>query len=296
MAYSAAVSRYRKFTETYSLPSLPLIETNLLRYVAYLSSQGLTSSTISNYLSGLRAWVIALGGVEPTIWTPRLRLAVRAVSRTDSPPRQVSPITFPILSDIIHSLVYGHDSLMISSALLIHYFACLRASEICIDPNTGLAPLRDSVLFPSSDRMIFRVISSKTASRGFTVHIGCSNHPICAPCTLRYFMSQFPAPSTSYLFSTSEGVPLDYPTYNNSIKSLVARIGLDPQLYSTHSLRAGAATQAAQSGLQETQIQRLGRWKSDAYKLYMRPEPSSYSHFAPHLVHNIHPTPFTSNK
>ena len=39
--------------------------------------------------------------------------------------------------------------------------------------------------------------------------------------------------------------------------------------YSGHSLRRGAATSARGAGLSKDEIQLLGRWKSDCYRLYI---------------------------
>ena len=55
------------------------------------------------------------------------------------------------------------------------------------------------------------------------------------------------------------------------MQGAIRAAGLDPTGYSTHSLRAGAATDAAGLGFSEAQIQSLGRWRSQAYKLYIRP-------------------------
>ena len=40
-------------------------------------------------------------------------------------------------------------------------------------------------------------------------------------------------------------------------------------MWNGHSFRRGTATWAAQVGISETEIQTLGRWKSDAYKAYI---------------------------
>lgn len=269
---------------SFAISPFPLDEQKILRFIAFLASQNLASSTISNYLAGIRAWALALGGADPDLWTPRVRLAVKAVSRIDSPPRQVEPITFPLLCKIFSLLYFNHENLMLASALSLHYFACLRASELCLNPVTGWAPLRSSVQFPAPDRMVYSVPSSKNAPKGFVAHIGCSGHPICATCVIRYYLRSFPATPSDYLFPINGSAPLDYPSYNNYFKNLIKALGLDHRRYSTHSLRAGAATQAAHAGMSQNDIQRLGRWRSDAYKAYLRPPPSSYASLAPHLV------------
>ncbi|MFR9749507.1 site-specific integrase [Nocardia sp. 004] len=46
------------------------------------------------------------------------------------------------------------------------------------------------------------------------------------------------------------------------VKRYAARAGLDPELFSGHSLRAGFATQAALSGATDREIMRQGRWSN----------------------------------
>ena len=50
--------------------------------------------------------------------------------------------------------------------------------------------------------------------------------------------------------------------------------GLDASLYSGHSFRIGAATSAAQAGIQDSIIQALGRWSSGAFLVYVRTQRS----------------------
>ncbi|XP_072050355.1 uncharacterized protein [Amphiura filiformis] len=48
-------------------------------------------------------------------------------------------------------------------------------------------------------------------------------------------------------------------------------IGLDPEYFSPHSFRIGAATAAAMGGINDEKIKEMGRWKSSAFRLYIRP-------------------------
>eukprot|EP00741_Cyanophora_paradoxa_P002102 tig00000551_g2038.t1 len=47
----------------------------------------------------------------------------------------------------------------------------------------------------------------------------------------------------------------------------------DPRPLLPHSFRIGAATAAFEAGLPDYAIQLLGRWRSDAFQLYIRARP-----------------------
>ena len=136
--------------------------------------------------------------------------------------------------------------------------------------------------------MVYVCHSSKTAPHGFHVHVGCSGDPICAPCIMLHFLSSCPSDPASPLFRFSSGRVLSYSLYNSIIKRLIQLAGLDPSSYSSHSVRAGAATQAARAGLGPDSIKRLGRWRSQAYMAYLRPPPESYAELAPSLTTHSH--------
>ena len=46
----------------------------------------------------------------------------------------------------------------------------------------------------------------------------------------------------------------------------------NPQHYNCHSFRIGKATDMAQSGFSTEQIAIAGRWKTNAFKRYIKPE------------------------
>ena len=56
----------------------------------------------------------------------------------------------------------------------------------------------------------------------------------------------------------------------NMLNQLCIASGLNPSLYSGHSLRISATTSAAKRAVSDHLIQVLGRWRSDCYKVYIR--------------------------
>ena len=243
------------------------------------------------YLAAIRAWVVSLGLDPPMIWTPRVHLMIRAISRAHSLPRQAAPITYQHLTLMFQSLTGSRDHLIIASSISLQYFACLRASEICTDLEHSIMPLRSDISFliSPSPSMTFKVKSSKTNPHGFVVHLGCSGESICAGCINYHYLHSYPIPPSAPLYQFSTGQHLTYNIHNSNIKSLISLVGLDPSHYSSHSLRAGAATQAARAGLPREAIKRLGRWRSQAYEAYLRPPPEDYTALAPALTHPPHP-------
>jgi hypothetical protein len=56
-----------------------------------------------------------------------------------------------------------------------------------------------------------------------------------------------------------------------ALRVLCVALGLDPAMYSSHSLRIGGATDLAQSGGTEVECRLAGRWHSDVWQIYARP-------------------------
>ena len=72
------------------------------------------------------------------------------------------------------------------------------------------------------------------------------------------------------LFILQSGTPLTRTYLVTHLQSALQQAGLDQSQYNGHSFRIGAATTAAQQGIGDAMIQTLGRWRSDAYKVYIK--------------------------
>ena len=54
------------------------------------------------------------------------------------------------------------------------------------------------------------------------------------------------------------------------MKRIASEGGADPAAFANHSLRAGGTTDLLAAGVSETVVQKMGRWKSDTFKIYFR--------------------------
>ena len=54
------------------------------------------------------------------------------------------------------------------------------------------------------------------------------------------------------------------------VREALTELGFNPEEFAGHSFRIGAATAAAQAGIEDSVIRAIGRWKSDAFLRYVR--------------------------
>ena len=104
--------------------------------------------------------------------------------------------------------------------------------------------------------------------QGINTFLGKTDVTICpVQAVIQYIAVRSPNPGP--LFMLSEGTALTRGYLVSRVQAALRRAGLDDACYNGHSFRSGAATTAAQQGLQDLLIQTLGRWRSDAYKIYI---------------------------
>ena len=133
-------------------------------------------------------------------------------------------------------------------------------------------PLRPSIRLSYSDLAVDNpsdpgVISmqSKTdrGRRGAKVYFGKTGDSLCPIAAMEAYLSvrgSNPVP----LFLWESGVPLSKPSFVKHVRSALEQAGFPAKDYSGHSFRIGTATTAAVAGLEDSAIQILGRWPSNA--------------------------------
>jgi integrase len=120
-----------------------------------------------------------------------------------------------------------------------------------------------------ADHAVLRLRHSKTdvEKKGVDILLAATNDDLCPVEALRSLFGTDPQPDTSPLFRLQRGgFPKNY--LIDRIRVRLRAAGIDPTYYSGHSLRRRAAQEAADKGVPEQEIQLLGRWKSNAVRLY----------------------------
>ncbi len=75
---------------------------------------------------------------------------------------------------------------------------------------------------------------------------------------------------TSPLFHFDDGPPVNRRWLMSRVDCLLRSIHHDPKAYSSHSFRKGGAVSLQLQGVEDSIIRRTGRWKSEAFHLYVR--------------------------
>ena len=195
-------------------------------------------------------------------------------------PRQALPITLEILDKF-------YDHMNFNSSIDVTYWCLFLFAFFLLSRKSNLVPV--SVKKFDSSRQLCRgditvcptylIVRFKWAK---TIQFG--NRVVSIPlltflvskcCPVQAFKvmcSMNPCSSSSSEFSINyKGniIPITYSKFQHRLRELIAKICLNPKLFSSHSFRRGGATLAAQAGISSSLIQLMGDWKSDAYKKYI---------------------------
>lgn len=218
------------------------------------------------------------------------------------------PVTIPLLSQIIS--LYASPLSIIDlnyiSAITLAVCALLRSGEFTAKSSDTFDPAahltRGCVRFePSIDNPSYICLfipTSKTDPfrQGVTLYVAAAPDSLTCPVTcLKSLFTRNPLPPNSPLFVSTNNSPLLRNELIARLRHDVASLGLDSTKFAGHSFRRGGASSAFAAGLSDFEIQQLGRWRSDTFKLYIEPNRerllsiSSRMHWAVPVAQNLGP-------
>lgn len=161
---------------------------------------------------------------------------------------------------------------------LIAFHAFLRVGEITVRSQQG--PSNNTLL--AADCIInFKAtqVSSVTLTlrnskhnhaKPFTITIPATHTINCPAYAIHHYL-QLARPRDGTLFQLPSGSPVTRHYFQTQLHRCLRAANVDTSLYKSHSFRIGAATEAVSSlGLPDHEVQRLGRWNSNAFKSYIR--------------------------
>ena len=289
--YRTGITRYLNFCHQLQLIPLPASQSNLCRFVAVLHHQNISHATIRVYLSGVRFLQIRSGGPDPSrADMPQLHYVLRAAKRAK--PLSTRSLRLPITPRILRLLLsiwsihpVPYTARMLWAACCLGFFAFLRSGEF-VCPNNSMdsraAVLQfpdvsvDDRVRPSALTLTLRGSKTDVFRAGLTLHVGATGDSICPVAAVLGYLTVRP-PTRGPLFIHEDGSPLLRPLLVREVREALSRARPQEEWsqFSGHSFRIGAATTAARTGVPDSMIQALGRWKSSAFLSYIRTPPES---------------------
>ena len=280
-SYDFAWKSFAFFCLSINVPLLPVHYSTVCAFICFCKDvKHLSCAYIRGLIAGIQFNVRCIDPSFPSLFThPAIKLILKGIAK-ESPitADKRLPFTLPILHKLIIALRSGlfnpYIDSMLECAFLLAFYGFLRCGEFT-SPTHQFNPERDLALPDISFHPDYYSISLKhSKSKGAcAIIIARLDSPFCPfNSMLKYLNLRTTAYQSGPLFLTLDNHPMSKSWFTRHLKLVIAKCKLSSQHYTSHSFRIGAATSAASQGISTASIQQLGRWSSDAYASYIRPD------------------------
>ena len=299
--YSAGINKYLFMCHELSILPTPASEHLLCKFVTYLALNNISSNTIKVYLSGVRQLHIQDGlPPPPTTAMPKLAQVLKGIktSQAETQPQSSWTQCLPITPEILCRIkAYwqqdppSQDRIMLWAAFLTCFFGFFQSGEICTEKSESFDPSAelsvesvkvDNIVGPQVVWIWLSKSKSDQVKEGATINLLRMSDDLCpVAALLTWLIYRGNSPGPLFLFSS--GSHLTHATFVGELQKATLGVGLDPNHYSGHSFCRGAATTAAASSILDSHIKLLGRWRSAAFQVYLKPSDHQMANLAARL-------------
>lgn len=277
-SYTSQLKSYLLFCQLFNYCPVPVTQSALLRYTAYLAKR-LSPQSLPAYLNIVRLLHLEGSLCNPLVNNFELDTLLKGIKREKGVTvSQALPITPQILLKLRCLLDLSAPYWAnFWAACLIGFFAFLRKSNLFKNSDNDHYIRREGVLVDSSGQVFLVLNSTKTIQykeRQLILPLPCiPDHPLCPVNAIKHLFALCPTHlGTDPLFQISGSVggsrPLNYQQFLKDLKRLLCSLGLGKG-FSGHSFRRGGASFMLQSGIPGELIKVMGDWRSDAYQRYL---------------------------
>ena len=233
---------------------------------------------MKNVLGGIKYLHHALGYHFPSdsVWIEDTLQGLKR--KLKGTPNQVLPITPVILRRMYKLIDIGKtQDLALWSGFLIALFTLFRKANVCpkdlhFDPETVLTR-GDIVIDEENERVLIFVNFSKTNQYQKNCHVipipKNSDPSLDLYTHLSTLFSRVEADDDAPALSFTRSNFITHQKFTEKLKTLLAKSGLDPNLFSGHSFRRGGASYLYSVGGTTLMVQVLGSWSSQIFTRYL---------------------------
>lgn len=207
------------------------------------------------------------------------------------------PITINVLHQLLSQLTLKSNSehWWQYAIYCLAFAALLRYGEFTVDKaakfNSEIHLTHRCAAFipnlEAANHILLTLPASKTDLFWKRITITIAATPGCISCPIsalqRFFEDNSDALRESPLFTGLDNKALTRKQFINSLRQQFLGASFNLCLYLGHSFRWGGASSVAVAGFNDHEIQLLGHWRSDTYKLYIEVLPIHILQLSSHL-------------
>lgn len=301
LSYTSGVKNFLKFVDAAGItPAFPASVETLCIWISSLAAEpsNLKIGTCKVYLSGVINQHLERGFNNPLEKSPPMLDRIftgikRWTGLTTNDNQTHSRIKLPITTTMLRSFAPLLDHHKRSDALVLAMMwlattAMLRISEFTIDnkDNDHLLSLSQLSFIAHNNTTIDTLrVNDIKAIKHAILHLQASKTDpfragvditIAATETIQHLCSYLAhikhqrVNNNSPLFSFSDGAAANRSWFMKQVSTLLSQSGYNAQHYTSHSFRKGGAVSLQEMNVADSVIRLMGRWKSDAFNLYVQ--------------------------
>ena len=236
----------------------------------------------NSYLSAI-SYVHKLKGLRDPTKSFLIQKLLTALSRQRAADVRL-PVTKPVLHQLVRSLDFTNSSAwqrsLFGTIFLVAFYGLFRIGELVVkSTHLGSSVVQyHSLTFltcnglPHIAKISISEYKHNPSKRPFHILLAREDVPSLCPVTALLQYTRLRGDRSGPLFCNADFSPVSLHQFNTELQRCLTYCGLDLSRYKSHSFRIGGACHAADNGFSDAQIRALGRWKSDAFKVYLRSE------------------------
>lgn len=260
---------YITFAVLYDVPYLSPLPTHVCMFYQYLANKLKSISSVQNYISGARAWVLEHGGDILAFSGHEHSTMIKALAKDSTHKvKRAFPLTLTHISAIVAYLDSARNvPLCVKPCILIGFLCYLRSSNL-VSPNFmlwgGQHTLLSKHILDKGNSLSVTVPSTKTRVAPYMVIIpALADSSICPVLAWRRYVHCVNPPPSAPAFLLNPATSLTSALVVRLMRDALSNFqDADLAAISMHSLRRGAAQQAENIGVPLQQIMDRGGWAS----------------------------------
>ena len=295
--YGSAVNNLQRCQEETGIDmSLPFDSNKVLEFIAWMKVKKLKSRSMSSYLSGVRMYHIASGFSEGVLREPLVKLILKGQANMEKVEKLVGvrkgklPVTINIMKLLKVRLAKVSwpmwEVRLLWAVMTVAWSGSTRVHEI-LSRQKNMFDVQTTLLWKDVkfkkvkmegndvDTIVIHVKSPKVdrVGAGDDIVIAELGNFMCPISAMGKYRKEIKLKEEAGMpvFRVQSGACFTGADLNSKLKQLIGDLGdkIPGQVVTSHSFRAGVASEMAKRGHTEEELMAVGRWSSQAYRLYM---------------------------